>query len=144
PLGAPLKARYRRAFEYSDCATDDARLVVLNALDADARGAVIRTRTRCLSADRTDRWTLVLEARGRREVASARVLINATGPWIGDFARSVLREGAPEHLRLDKGSHIVVRRLFGHDRGYVFQTQDRRIVFALPFEHDFTLIGTTD
>ena len=144
PLGAPLKGRYRRAFEYSDCATDDARLVVLNALDAAARGAVIRTRTRCLSADRTDLWTLVLEARGRREVASARVLINATGPWIGEFARSVLREPAPEHLRLDKGSHIVVRRLFGHDRGYVFQTQDRRIVFALPFEHDFTLIGTTD
>jgi glycerol-3-phosphate dehydrogenase len=144
PLGAPLKARYRRAFEYSDCATDDSRLVVLNALDAAARGALIRTRTRCVAVERADRWTLVLEARGRREVASAGVLINATGPWTGDFARSVLGQSAPEQLRLDKGSHIVVRRLFGHDRGYVFQTQDRRIVFVLPFEHDFTLIGTTD
>ena len=144
PLGAPLRVQYRFAFEYSDCATDDSRLVVLNAVDAAARGALIRTRTRCLSAERAGEWTLVLETRRRREVATARVLINATGPWIGDFARSVLREAAPEHLRLDKGSHIVVRRLFPHDRGYVLQNKDRRIVFALPYERDFTLIGTTD
>jgi glycerol-3-phosphate dehydrogenase len=144
PLGAPLRVQYRWAFEYSDCATDDSRLVVLNAVDAAARGAVIRTRTRCLSAERAGEWTLVLETRRRREVATARILINATGPWIGDFARSVLGEAAPEHLRLDKGSHIVVRRLFPHDRGYVLQNKDRRIVFALPYERDFTLIGTTD
>jgi glycerol-3-phosphate dehydrogenase len=144
PLGAPLKGAYRWAFEYSDCATDDSRLVVLNAVDAAQRGALIRTRTRCLSAERAGEWTIVLEQRRRREVATARVLINATGPWIGDFARSVLREPAPEHLRLDKGSHIVVRRLFQHDRGYVLQNKDRRIVFALPYERDFTLVGTTD
>jgi glycerol-3-phosphate dehydrogenase len=144
PLGAPLKGQYRRGFEYSDCAADDSRLVVLSALDAAERGAIIRTRTRCLGAERAERWTLLLESHGRREVASARVLINATGPWIGEFARSVLQQGAPPELRLDKGSHIVVRRLFEPDRGYLLQAPDRRIVFALPFEREFTLIGTTD
>jgi len=144
PHGATLKGRYRTGFEYSDCVADDSRLVVLNALDAAARGALIRTRTRCLRADRAEAWKLVLEARGRREVASARVLINATGPWLGQFTQSVLQQPAPTDLRLDKGSHIVVRRLFGHDRGYIFQTADRRVVFVLPYERDFTLIGTTD
>jgi glycerol-3-phosphate dehydrogenase len=144
PHGATLKGRYRRGFEYSDCMTDDSRLVVLNAVDAAARGALIRTRTRCLRADRADTWKLVLEVRGRREVTSARVLVNATGPWLGRFAQDALQQPAPAALRLDKGSHIVVRRLFGHDRGYIFQTADHRVVFALPFERDFTLIGTTD
>jgi glycerol-3-phosphate dehydrogenase len=144
PHGATLKGRYRTGFEYSDCVADDSRLVVLNALDAAARGALIRTRTRCLRADRGEEWKIVLEARGRREVASARVLINATGPWLGQFTQSVLQQPAPADLRLDKGSHIVVRRLFGHDRGYIFQTADGRVVFVLPYERDFTLVGTTD
>lgn len=144
PHDATLKGRYRRGFEYSDCMTDDSRLVVLNAIDAAARGALIRTRTRCLRAERADTWKLVLEVRGRREVASARVLVNATGPWLGQFAQEVLQRPAPTDLRLDKGSHIVVRRLFGHDRGYIFQTADHRVVFVLPYERDFTLIGTTD
>ena len=144
PHGATLKGRYRNGFEYSDCVADDSRLVVLNALDAAARGALIRTRTRCLRADRTDSWQIVLEVRGRREVATARVLINATGPWLGQFAQDVLAQPAPAELRLDKGSHIVVRRLFGHDRGYIFQTADGRVVFVLPYERDFTLVGTTD
>jgi glycerol-3-phosphate dehydrogenase len=144
PHGATLKGRYRCGFEYSDCMTDDSRLVVLNAVDAAARGALIRTRTRCLRADRADTWKLVLEVRGRREVASARVLINAAGPWLGHFAQNALQRPAPAALRLDKGSHIVVRRLFGHDRGYIFQTAHHRVVFVLPFERDFTLIGTTD
>jgi glycerol-3-phosphate dehydrogenase len=144
PNGATLKGRYRSGFEYSDCMTDDARLVVLNAVDAAAHGALIRTRTRCLRADRAQEWRIVLDVRGRREVATARVLVNATGPWLGQFMQNVLQQPAPADLRLDKGSHIVVRRLFGHDRGYVFQTVDRRVVFVLPFERDFTLIGTTD
>ena len=144
PHGGTLKGRYRRGFEYSDCVTDDARLVVLNAVDAAARGALIRTRTRCIAADRGDAWKIVLEARGRREVATARILINATGPWLGQFAQDVLQQRAPAELRLDKGSHIVVRRLFGHDRGYIFQTADGRVVFVLPYERDFTLVGTTD
>ena len=144
PLGAPLKGRYRTGFEYSDCQTDDARLVVLNALDAAERGAVIRTRTRCVRAERGDVWRLILKANGQREAVTARVLINATGPWLGSFGESALRQPPATHLRLDKGSHIVVRRLFDHDRAYIFQAADGRIVFALPFERDFTLIGTTD
>jgi glycerol-3-phosphate dehydrogenase len=86
----------------------------------------------------------VLEVKGRRDLATARVLVNATGPWLKLFAENVLRDPTPLPARLDKGSHIVVRRLFDHDRGYILQTRDRRFVFALPFERDFTLIGTTD
>jgi glycerol-3-phosphate dehydrogenase len=144
PLGAPLKRRQGPGFEYSDCFADDARLVVLNALDAAERGAVIRTRTRCLRAERGDEWRLVLDVRGRRDLATARVLVNATGPWVKLFAEGALRQEGPVPARLDKGSHIVVRRLFEHDRGYLVQAPDRRVVFALPFERDFTLIGTTD
>jgi glycerol-3-phosphate dehydrogenase len=144
PLGAPLMAAPRCGFEYSDCRVDDARLVVLNALDAAERGAVIRIRTRCIDAERGAEWRLVLDVRGRRDVATARVVANATGPWLKSFAETSLRTPLSVPVRLDKGSHIVVRRLFAHDRGYVFQTRDRRVVFALPFERDFTLIGTTD
>jgi glycerol-3-phosphate dehydrogenase len=144
PLGAPLREPHGQGFEYSDCVADDARLVVLNALDAAERGAVIRTRTRCIRAERGADWRLVLEVRGRRDLATARVLVNATGPWIKLFAGEVLRQEAPVPARLDKGSHIVVPRLFEHDRAYVLQAHDRRIVFAIPFQRDFTLIGTTD
>ena len=143
-FGAPLKGRYRYGFEYSDCQADDSRLVVLNALDAAERGAVIRTRTRCVRAERSDIWQLVLEVRGRRDVASARALVNAAGPWAGTVEETVLNRPPPAQLRLVKGSHIVVRRLFDHDRGYIFQAADGRVVFALPFERDFTLVGTTD
>ena len=142
--GLPLKARFHHAFEYSDCFADDARLVVLNALDASERGAVIRTRTRCVRADRTDEWRIVLNARGQRDVVTARILINATGAWNELFAEIVLRQRPRRRLRLDKGSHIVVRRLYNHDRAYIFQVADGRVVFTIPFEGDFTLIGTTD
>src|ERR1700741_4654413 len=144
PLGAPLKGRYQRGFEYSDCFADDARLVVLTAVDAAERGAVIRTRTRCVRAERDAVWRLMLETRGRRNLATARILVNATGPWLKLFASRVLGDRAAVPARLDKGSHIVVRRLFEHERAYIVQTHDRRVVFALPFERDFTLIGTTD
>jgi glycerol-3-phosphate dehydrogenase len=142
--GLPLKHRFHHAFEYSDCFADDARLVVLNAVDAAERGASIRTRTRCVRAERTDVWRLVLNARGARDVVTARVLVNAAGAWIESFAELVLRLPLRRRLRLDKGSHIVVRRLFDHDRAYIFQAADGRVVFAIPFERDFTLIGTTD
>jgi glycerol-3-phosphate dehydrogenase len=105
---------------------------------------MIRTRTRCIRAERGAAWQLVLEVRGRRDLATARVLVDATGPWIKLFAGEVLRQEAPVPARLDKGSHIVVPRLFEHDRAYVLQAHDRRIVFAIPFQRDFTLIGTTD
>ncbi len=144
PVGQPLKRAFRFGFEYSDCWVDDARLVVLNALGASERGASIRTRTKCVRAERDDLWRLVLNARGRRESVTARVLVNAGGPWVGDVAETVLRQQGPFRVRLVKGSHIVVPKLFEHDRAYIFQNDDGRIVFAIPYEHDFTLIGTTD
>ncbi|HET7681733.1 MAG TPA: glycerol-3-phosphate dehydrogenase [Xanthobacteraceae bacterium] len=142
--GDPLSRRYRFGFEYSDCSVDDSRLVLLNAIDAAERGASIRTRARCTRAERSEIWRLILTNHGRREVVTARVLINASGPWAGFVAENVLRVREPSRLRLVKGSHIVVPRMFPHDRGYVLQSSDRRVVFVLPFERDFTLIGTTD
>ena len=142
--GQPLKSRFHHAFEYSDCFADDARLVVLNAVDAAERGAVIRTRTRCVRADHGETWRLVLNARGQRDVVTARILVNAAGAWSETFAETALRVAPAHRLRLDKGSHIVVRRLFDHDRAYLLQAPVRRVVFAIPFERDFTLIGTTD
>jgi glycerol-3-phosphate dehydrogenase len=142
--GLPLKSRFHHAFEYSDCFADDSRLVVLNAVDAAERGAVIRTRTRCMRADRADAWRLVLNDRGRRDVITARILVNAAGAWSELFAETALRVEPRHRLRLDKGSHIVVRRLYDHDRAYILQAPDGRVVFAIPFQRDFTLIGTTD
>jgi glycerol-3-phosphate dehydrogenase len=94
--------------------------------------------------ERRDEWELVLNARGRREVKTARVLVNAAGPWIGAVADTVIRQPLPSAVRLIKGSHIVIRRRFEHDYGYLLEAPDRRVVFALPFAQDFTLIGTTD
>jgi glycerol-3-phosphate dehydrogenase len=145
PVGVALKRQYRTGFEYSDCCVDDARLVVLNAVDAAERGAVIRLHTRCERAERHERlWRLTLHSRAGRGDATARVLVNASGPWIGQVTESVLRLPAPAPLRLVKGSHIVVGRLFDHDCAYIFQNTDGRIVFAIPYQDDFTLIGTTD
>lgn len=145
--GTPLKGDLRtRGFEYSDCWVDDARLVVLNACDARARGAVIETRTRAIALDRAaDAWTLSLEDQdsGTRKTVRARVLINAAGPW-ADRQIGAARPPLKGKLRLVQGSHIVVPRLFEHDRCYIFQNPDGRIVFAIPYEGDFTLIGTTD
>ena len=142
--GAPLKRRFHVGYEYSDCWADDARLVVLNALDAAERGADVRTRTKLTLVERTSDWKLVFSAQGQRQAATARVLVNATGPWVGLVAEAILRMPGRQPVRLVKGSHIVVPRMFEHDRGYIFQNEDRRIVFALPFHDDFTLIGTTD
>jgi glycerol-3-phosphate dehydrogenase len=142
--GHPLKRDFHHAYEYSDCFADDARLVVLNAVDAAERGAVIRTRTRCVRAERDGVWRLVLSARGQREVVTADVLVNASGAWVEAVAETVIRQKPLRRLRLDKGSHIVVRRLYDHDRAYILPAVDGRVVFAIPFQRDFTLIGTTD
>ena len=144
PAGKPLKRRFTHGFEYSDCTVDDSRLVVLNAVDAAARGASIRTRTRCIRADRGPEWTLVLNARGRRDVATARVLVNAAGPWLASVADTVLGVDLRPPVRLVKGSHIVVKSLFDHGRAYLLPTADGRYAFARPFGAEFTLIGTTD
>jgi glycerol-3-phosphate dehydrogenase len=143
--GAALKDSYRRAFVYSDGLVDDARLVVLNALDAQARGATILTRTRCERlVPCAAGWGATLsDASGEFQVA-ARAVVNATGPWVSGFLAAAM-PGRPAHrVRLVKGSHVVVPRLFAHRFAYIFQNEDRRIVFAIPYEHDFTLLGTTD
>jgi glycerol-3-phosphate dehydrogenase len=143
--GSPLKPDFTRAFEYSDCWVEDARLVVLNARDAADRSADIRTRTRCVSARReAGLWRLELEESGLRSATSARMLVNTAGPWVSQVLGQVVGVNAPDRIRLVKGSHIVVDRLYDHDRCYLFQNADGRICFAIPYEQDFTLIGTTD
>ena len=145
PSGRPLKRGYRRAFEYSDCWVQDARLVVLNARDAQARGAQIRTRTECVSLARHgSAWEAVLLDRvaGVRFEVSARAVVNASGPWVG--LTRALGGGAKHGVRLVKGSHIVVGKRFDHPHPYLFQSGDGRILFAIPFEDDYTLLGTTD
>jgi glycerol-3-phosphate dehydrogenase len=145
PAGAPLKADYTHGFEYSDCSVDDARLVVLNARDAADRGARILTRTRCARAERAGRvWRLRLRGASGVAEASARILVNASGPWVSEVLRQCVCVETPDRVRLVKGSHIVVDRLFEHERAYIFQNRDGRVCFAIPYEHDFTLIGTTD
>ena len=147
PTGAPLKPAYRRGFEYSDCWVEDSRLVSLNARDAAEHGAEIAVRTRCAAAERTDGvWRLTLEdvETGARRTIRARAVVNAAGPWVDDVLHGAMRSNAPARVRLVRGSHIVTRKLFDHDRAYIFQNADGRIAFAIPYESDFTLIGTTD
>lgn len=147
PTGTALKAEFTRGFEYSDCWVEDARLVVLNARDAAERGASIRTRTRIVAARREGAfWHLTaedVETGGRSEI-KARALVNAAGPWVSRFLSGVVRANDPDKVRMVKGSHIVVPKLYDHDRCYIFQNADGRICFAIPYETDFTLIGTTD
>ena len=144
--GAPLQDRFERAWEYSDCWVDDARLVVLNARDAQDRGARILTRTRVLSAERDgDHWRIATrDATGATETHRARVLVNAGGPWVGEIIRGTIRMNSSDGVRLVRGSHIVTPKLYDHDKCYFFQGTDGRIIFAIPYEDDFTLIGTTD
>ncbi|MEG2804087.1 glycerol-3-phosphate dehydrogenase [Stenotrophomonas sp.] len=145
PRGAVLQPGFRRGFSYADARVDDARLVLLNALDAHERGAQIRVRTRCEQLIRhRDHWRAVLRAPDGGIVRlRARAIVNATGPWAGNLLERAGMD-APIGLRLVQGSHIVVPRLYAHDSAYLLQQPDQRIVFVLPFEQDFTLIGTTD
>ncbi len=147
--GRPLKPDlYSLGFEYSDCWVDDARLVILNARDAADRGAMIRTRTKAVAADRSaDIWRLTTIDRrpsGKTEVVCAKILVNAAGPWVGDVLAITRRQHSPASIRLVRGSHIVIPRLYAHSRCYIFQNIDKRIIFAIPYEGDFTLIGTTE
>jgi glycerol-3-phosphate dehydrogenase len=151
PLGRCLKPHLGRAFVYSDGWVDDARLVVLVAMDARERGAEILTRTRCLASQRDSAgWVATLQPRhGPSRQLRARALVNAAGPWAERFLREQARPAGSEalagrSLRLVKGSHIVVPRLFDHDHAYAFQSADKRVIFAIPYEGKFTLIGTTD
>ena len=145
PAGAALQPKFRHAYEYSDCWVEDSRLVSLNARDAVQRGAVVLTRTRVTSAVRMgDLWEVVTEGPSGTQTHTARALVNAGGPWVEDVIRNVVRINTAEGVRLVRGSHIVTRKLYDHDRCYFFQGTDGRIIFAIPYEQDFTLIGTTD
>jgi glycerol-3-phosphate dehydrogenase len=140
PVGNALKRPFGTAFEYSDCVVDDSRLVVAHAVDAAERGAEIRTGARCVRVDRSDIWRLVAIDRGHRRVMTARALANATGAWTASVAETVLRLPLP-NFGTAMISQIVVRRLFETDNVYVFQNHDGRLIFASPYERDFTLIG---
>ncbi|MDB0528059.1 glycerol-3-phosphate dehydrogenase [Ralstonia solanacearum] len=145
PAGRPLKPGLTRGFVYSDGWVDDARLVVLNARDAADRGARILTRTRCLHAERrADGWHASLAGPEGIRAVRAKAIVNAAGPWAAEFARAAHALPDTRGLRLIKGSHIIVRRMFDHPFAYIFQNPDGRIVFAIPYQDDFTLIGTTD
>ncbi|HEX8665727.1 MAG TPA: glycerol-3-phosphate dehydrogenase [Beijerinckiaceae bacterium] len=146
PAGAALRPEYVRGFSYSDAWVDDARLVVLNALDASERGATVRTRCRFVKAEPADGlWRAVVQPEGGPpETVTARVLVNAAGPWVDEVLRSGLGRAGPRNLRLVKGSHIVVPRLYEGEHAYILQNPDRRIVFVIPYEGRFSLIGTTD
>ncbi|RIY01861.1 glycerol-3-phosphate dehydrogenase [Aureimonas flava] len=147
PLGAPLKPAFAKGFEYSDARVDDTRLVIANARDAARHGASIRVRTRATGARREgDGWVITLEdtQTGATETVGARFLVNAAGPWVDRVIQSTLSRPDAHNIRLVQGSHIVMRRLFDHDRAYIFQNADGRIIFAIPYERDFTLVGTTD
>ncbi len=145
--GAPLKDHLTTGFAYSDCRVDDARLVVLNAVDARERGASIRPRTRCVSAKRVQgMWqaTLLDMRAAATTIVTARALVNAAGPWAAEVFNSVGGRDAGKKLRLVKGSHIVVPRIYKGDHSYVLQNEDRRVIFVMPYEMDYTLIGTTE
>ena len=147
PEGAPLQDRFEKAFEYSDCWIEDSRLVALNARDAEARGATILTRMQVTHATREgDLWrveTKDMES-GADATHYARMLVNAGGPWVGRIIHDTIDLPSTEGVRLVRGSHIVTRKLYDHDKCYFFQGEDGRIIFAIPYERDFTLIGTTD
>ena len=140
--GEPLKPEFTRGYEYSDCWVEDSRLVVLNARDAAQRGATIRTQTKVASARRVSGiWALTLD---NEEIIHAKALVNAGGPWVSQVLGDVVGRNDPDRIRMVKGSHIVVDRLYDHDRCYIFQNADGRICFLIPYERNYTLIGTTD
>jgi glycerol-3-phosphate dehydrogenase len=143
--GAGLKTDYVHAFEYSDCWVEDSRLVILNARDAASKGALVLPHTAVTTGRRDGtQWVLDVTTPTGQESIRTRCVVNAAGPWVGSILQDTLNVDAPAKVRLVKGSHIVVDRLFDHDRAYIFQNADNRICFAIPYEQDFTLIGTTD
>ncbi len=147
PAGAPLKPEFLKAFEFSDCWVNDSRLVVLNARSAADLGAGVRTRCKVVRAERgADAWSITLqeENRGVQVAVAARLLVNSSGPWVDKVLSGAIGQNDADNIRLVQGSHIVIKRKFEHDRAYFFQNSDGRIFFAIPYEEDFTLIGTTD
>lgn len=147
PAGTPLKSRFVKGFEYSDCWVEDSRMVILNLRDAMAKGAEIKPRTALERARyENGRWQLTLEDQktGAKAEVTASLVINATGPYVDEVLKNVFGRNDAHHVRLVRGSHIVIRKKFEHEKCYIFQNSDDRIIFAIPYEHNYTLIGTTD
>ncbi|XXK32950.1 glycerol-3-phosphate dehydrogenase [Rhodobacteraceae bacterium nBUS_24] len=147
PAGKPLQDKFAKGFEYSDCWIEDSRLVLLNARDAEKRGATMRSRCAATKAERVgDLWHISFKdsQSGTSETVQAKMLVNAGGPWVENIIHQTAGINSSEGVRLVRGSHIVTRNLFEHDKSYFFQGSDGRIIFAIPYEQDFTLIGTTD
>ncbi len=146
PYGAPLRAEFTHGFAYSDLATDDARLTLLNVVSAAQLGAKVMTRTKLVGARREGgEWRAVLQAAdGTQHECAARILVNAAGPWTVAVRRSIVGDAGPESLRLVKGSHLVVPRLYAGEQAYLLQNDDGRIAFVIPFEGEYSLIGTTE
>ncbi|RZL98411.1 MAG: glycerol-3-phosphate dehydrogenase, partial [Sphingomonas sp.] len=143
--GHGLKTEGGKAFVYSDCWVEDSRLVALNAVDAAERGAIVRTRARLVEANRdAGGWTATIDADGGCREVRARAMVNAAGPWVADVLGRAGGGRTDRGVRLIKGSHIVVPRLYDGDHSFMLQNPDRRIVFAIPYEGDYTLVGTTD
>jgi glycerol-3-phosphate dehydrogenase len=147
PEGRPLRKAFAKGFAYSDCWVDDARLVVLNALDAAERGAMVLTRTQCTGARRVDgRWRaeLVCRETGQHLPVHARALVNAAGPWVEQMLEQIPGIDSRRRIRLVKGSHIVTKKFWDGPQAYLLQNTDRRVIFVNPYEGDLALIGTTD
>lgn len=146
PYGAPLRTEFTHGFAYSDLATDDARLTLLNAVSAAQLGAKVMTRTKLVGARREGgEWHAVLQAAdGAQRECAARILVNAAGPWTVAVRKAIVGEAGPESLRLVKGSHLVVPKLYTGEQAYLLQNDDGRIAFVIPFEDEFSLIGTTE
>ncbi|WP_409432236.1 glycerol-3-phosphate dehydrogenase [Litorimonas sp. RW-G-Af-16] len=145
PFKGILEERLSKGFEYSDCWVEDARLVVLNAVDASNRGADIRTRTEVLSIEtQGEGYAAQIKHKGKTETITAKGIINSAGPWVDEVLKKIKRKTNEQSVRLVKGSHIVTKKLFEGDFAFIFQNADNRIIFAIPYERDYTLIGTTD
>lgn len=146
PEGKPLVPKLEKAFEYSDCWIEDSRLVVLNARDAQKKGASINVNTKVISAEfKNDMWHVITKsAKGLESTTTAKMIVNAGGPWVEEIIRNTVRLSSTEGIRLVRGSHIVTKKLYDHEKCYIFQGDDGRIIFSIPYEDDFTLIGTTD
>ena len=144
--GIPLKDKFSIGFEYSDCWVEDSRMVALNASDAKNNGAVIKTRTTFERATRNnDVWDIILDSQnGNKQKITSSAIVNCSGPWVTSVIESNLQQKNSTETRLIKGSHIITKKLFDNDSNYIFQNSDGRIIFAIPYETDFTLIGTTD
>jgi len=145
PHKGVLEKRFKTGFEYSDCWVEDARLVVLYALDAANRGADIRTRCEVLSVDATDKgYKAEIKQHGKTQTVEAKGIVNSAGPWVDDVLKKIKPSQSEKSLRLVTGSHIITKKLFDGDHAYLFQNADNRVIFAIPYEHNYTLIGTTD